>query len=32
MGGPVCPLGHHDCLRGILPDAVAAALAAVEAT
>ncbi len=32
MGGPVCPLGHHDCLRGILPEAVQAALAAVEAT
>ena len=31
MGGPACPLGHHDCLRGILPEAVAAALAAVEA-
>ncbi len=31
MGGPVCPLGHHDCLRGILPDAVEAAMAALEA-
>ncbi len=31
MGGPACPLGHHDCLRGILPDAVQAALAALEA-
>jgi heptosyltransferase-2 len=31
MGGPVCPLGNHDCLRGILPDAVVEALAAVEA-
>lgn len=30
MGGPVCPLGHHDCLRGIVPDVVRAALAAVE--
>ncbi len=26
MGGPVCPLGHHDCLRGILPQEVQAAL------
>ena len=25
MGGPACPLGHHDCLRGILPEAVQAA-------
>ncbi len=30
MGGPTCPLGHHDCLRGILPGAVQAALAQVE--
>lgn len=29
MGGPACPLGHHDCLRGILPDAVLAALDAL---
>jgi heptosyltransferase-2 len=27
MGGPVCPLGHHDCLRGLLPGTVRAALA-----
>ena len=31
MGGPACPLGHHDCLRGILPEAVQAALTALEA-
>ena len=30
MGGPTCPLGHHDCLRRILPDAVQAALAELE--
>ena len=30
MGGPVCPLGHHDCLRGILPAAVQATLAELE--
>jgi heptosyltransferase-2 len=30
MGGPSCPLGHHACLRKIGPDAVAAALAALE--
>lgn len=30
MGGPVCPLGHHDCLRGILPPAVQAALTELE--
>jgi lipopolysaccharide heptosyltransferase II len=30
MGGPVCPLGHHDCLRGILPAAVQDALAGLE--
>jgi heptosyltransferase-2 len=30
MGGPVCPLGHHDCLRGILPAEVQAALAELE--
>jgi heptosyltransferase-2 len=27
MGGPACPLGHHDCLRGIAPAEVHAALA-----
>lgn len=27
MGGPRCPLGHHDCLRGLLPHAVRDALA-----
>ncbi|HMU62585.1 MAG TPA: glycosyltransferase family 9 protein, partial [Gemmatimonadales bacterium] len=32
MGGPVCPLGHHACLRDIGPDAVASALAALEGT
>jgi heptosyltransferase-2 len=31
MGGPACPLGHHDCLRTITPDAVMAAVAALEA-
>lgn len=30
MGGPVCPLAHHDCLRGILPAAVHAALIELE--
>jgi lipopolysaccharide heptosyltransferase II len=30
MGGPVCPLGHHDCLRKILPSAVQAALVEVQ--
>jgi len=29
MGGPACPLGHHDCLRGISADEVTAALAAL---
>lgn len=29
MGGPHCPLGHHDCLRGLLPSAVRDALAAL---
>jgi heptosyltransferase-2 len=29
MGGEACPLGHHDCLRGIAPDEVHAALAAL---
>lgn len=29
MGGPACPLGHHDCLRGIGADEVHAALAAL---
>lgn len=31
MGGPACPLGHHDCLRGIPPGEVAGALAALGA-
>ena len=26
-GGAACPLGHHRCLRDILPDEVAAAMA-----
>jgi heptosyltransferase-2 len=30
MGGPACPLGHHDCLRGISSTEVRAALAALE--
>jgi heptosyltransferase-2 len=31
MGGEACPLGHHDCLRGIAPDEVEAALASLVA-
>jgi lipopolysaccharide heptosyltransferase II len=31
MGGPVCPLGHHHCLRQILPEAVQAAVTTLEA-
>jgi len=26
MGGPVCPLGHHDCLNGLAAEAVLTAL------
>jgi lipopolysaccharide heptosyltransferase II len=29
MGGPVCPLGHHDCLRTIPPHEVEAAVLAL---
>lgn len=29
-GGPRCPLGHHKCLRDILPDEVADALATLR--
>lgn len=29
MGGPVCPLGHHLCLRGIPPEAVVDAVTEV---
>jgi heptosyltransferase-2 len=29
MGGPVCPLGHHHCLRTILPPEVEAAALAL---
>jgi len=32
MGGPACPLGHHDCLRGIPPAEVESALAALVTT
>lgn len=31
MGGPACPLGHHDCLRQIAPGEVLGALAALGA-
>jgi ADP-heptose:LPS heptosyltransferase len=27
MGGPTCPLGHHDCLRGIAAEEVMESLA-----
>lgn len=30
MGGEHCPLGHHDCLRGLLPGEAIAALAELE--
>jgi len=30
MGGPRCPLGHHDCLRGLLPGEVLTALTDLE--
>ena len=31
QGGPVCPLGHHRCLREILPDAVIRAVGTATA-
>ena len=30
MGGPVCPLGHHLCLRGIAPESVMEAVMEIE--
>lgn len=29
MGGPACPLGHHDCLRGIAPERTLSAITAL---
>jgi len=31
MGGPACPLGHHDCLRGLMPAQVLSAIQSLAA-